>query len=377
MFQPIQSPPFKMSLVSCTAPVNMAVIKYWGKRDEKLILPLNDSLSLTLNQENLKSHTSVFISSDLKEDELWLNGKKQDISKERIQNVFVEIHRRATKNQNLLARIVSVNNFPTAAGLASSASGYCCLVFTMAQAYGVQGDLSVIARIGSGSACRSMFGGYAKWIKGEVEDGTDSKAVQVQPEKHWDDVQILVCVVSSKEKETSSTSGMYESAKTSKLLQERLGIVPQRMLEMEQAIKERDFETFANLTMLDSDSFHAVCADTTPKIVYLNNVSNRIITLIHAFNRVSKRVRAAYTYDAGPNACLFCLKKDLPELLSFVNFYFPRDGVKQEEVILGKEFQNFGEKMVNGIQDILKTTVGPGPLIVQDHLMNEKGDIKN
>lgn len=304
--------------------------------------------------------------------------RKEDTSKDRIQNVFTQIRKRATENQNLKARIVSVNNFPTAAGLASSASGYCNLVFTLAQAYKVEGDLTTIARVGSGSACRSMFGGYVKWIMGEKDDGSDSIAVQVQPETHWDDIQVLVCVVSSKQKETSSTSGMKESAKTSNLLKERVKIVPERIKTMEKSIKEKDFETFANLTMLDSDSFHAVCKDTTPSIVYLNDVSNSIISLVNAFNKTSKSTKLAYTFDAGPNACLFVLKKDLEEVLSLLAFHFPSEKllpkqVSQELKQVPKEFQDLIKVNPNGLQEILMTSVGPGPQIVNEHLIKEDG----
>jgi diphosphomevalonate decarboxylase len=300
--------------------------------------------------------------------------RKEDVSKERIQNVFTEIRKRATKNSNVLAKVVSVNNFPTAAGLASSASGYACLVYTLAQAYGVEGDLSVIARVGSGSACRSMFGGFVKWEMGTRDDGLDSRAVQVQPETHWEDMRVLVCVVSNKQKETSSTSGMMESGKTSKLLRERVHIVPKRMIIMEKAIKERDFTTFGNLMMLDSNDFHAVCADTTPQIFYLNEVSKRIIKLVNDYNEACKEVRVAFTFDAGPNACLFVLKQHLPELEELIKFYFPtKDGVESK---LSKDLQGLGDRMIGGLQDILLTSGGPGPQIVNDHLVDEKGNIK-
>lgn len=310
-------------------------------------------------------------------------NRKQDTSKDRVQNVLLEIRKRAKENKDLKAKIVSVNNFPTAAGLASSASGYCNLVFTLAQAYKVEGDLTTIARVGSGSACRSMYGGFVKWVMGEKTDGTDSIAVQVQPETHWDDIQILVCVVSSKQKETSSTAGMRESAKTSELLKKRVHIVPERIKTMEKAIKERDFETFANLTMIDSDDFHAVCKDTTPSIVYLNDVSNSIIKLVQGFNKVSKSTKVAYTFDAGPNACLFVLKKDLNHLLSILSYHFPNEKLLsknvQEEISkleIQNEFKDLIQVNQNGLQEILLTTVGPGPQIVSEHLIQENGEIK-
>eukprot|EP01080_Neovahlkampfia_damariscottae_P006443 gene6443-10450_t len=297
----------KKLLFTCTSPVNIAVIKYWGKRDEKLILPLNDSLSLTLHQKDLRSKTTVLLDKELKQDELWLNGEKQEINNQRIQNVLVEIRTRSTKNSNLKAKIVSENNFPTAAGLASSASGYCCLVYTLAQAYSVEGELSTIARIGSGSACRSMYGGFVKWCSGELENGTDSKAVQIKEESFWSEIQILVCIVNKEKKETSSTSGMKESVKTSELLKERVKFLPQRIKEIEEAISNKNFEKFGEITMKDSDNFHDICKDTKPSIVYLNDTSRKIINFVHAFNNFSGKIKIAYTFDAGPNAMLMKL----------------------------------------------------------------------
>jgi diphosphomevalonate decarboxylase len=121
--------------------------------------------------------------------------------------------------------ICSENNFPTAAGLASSASGFACLVYALAQLYGIQeqypGELSSIARVGSGSACRSLAGGFVKWEAGVKADGSDSLAVQVADEKHWPEMAILILVVSSHRKPIGSTDAMERSVQTSDLLKVR------------------------------------------------------------------------------------------------------------------------------------------------------------
>ncbi|KAL8159691.1 hypothetical protein V2J09_001228, partial [Rumex salicifolius] len=161
--------------------------------------------------------------------------------------------------KKLHVQIASYNNFPTAAGLA-------CLVFALAKLMNVKedhGQLSAIARQGSGSACRSLFGGFVKWEMGSNEDGSDSMAVQLADENHWDDLVILIAMVSSRQKETSSTSGMLDSVETSLLLKHRAEtIVPKPVRQMEEAIKNHDFPSFANLTCADSNQFHAVCLDT-------------------------------------------------------------------------------------------------------------------
>ena len=121
----------------------------------------------------------------------------------------------------------------------------------------------------------------------------------------------MVLVVSDKEKDTSSTSGMETSRLTSLLLQHRAShIVQQRLDEIEQAYLNKDFETFGRITMQDSNQFHAVCLDTYPPIFYMNDVSKSIIKLVHAFNEQMGKVVAAYTFDAGPNAVIYTLDEE-------------------------------------------------------------------
>jgi len=211
--------------------------------------------------------------------------------------------------------VVSENNFPTAAGLASSAAGFAALVRAIADLYQLPqgpGDLSKIARQGSGSACRSLFGDYVAWEIGtDDETGDDSYAVQVAPASHWPEMRAAILVVSDKKKSVSRTVGMQTAVKTSTLFKERAeSIVPLRMGLMKKAILERDFETFAELTMKDSNSFHAVCLDTTPPIFYLNDVSRNIIAVVEELNRVVRRKVAAYTFDAGPNAVIYYEKME-------------------------------------------------------------------
>lgn len=234
---------------------------------------------------------------------------------------------------DLPLHICSENNFPTAAGLASSASGFAALVATLASLYSLQptlstSDLSRIARQGSGSACRSLFGGFVAWQSGTSPDGSDSLAVEVAPKSHWPSLQALICVVSDAKKGTPSTAGMQQSVATSPLLQHRIkNVVPGRMVEMGKAIKAKDFDLFAEVTMNDSNNFHACALDTSPPIFYMNDTSRAIVQLIEEYNRSSieetgKR-RVAYTYDAGPNAVLYAEEKEVPTVLALVRHYFP------------------------------------------------------
>ncbi|CAL1604020.1 unnamed protein product [Knipowitschia caucasica] len=386
-------------MVTCTAPVNIAVIKYWGKRNEDLILPINSSLSVTLHQDQLKTTTTVAISRSFEEDRLWLNGNEEDISHPRLQSCLREIRRLARKRRNNVnpdfdaaalshkVHICSINNFPTAAGLASSAAGYACLVYTLARVFGVEGELSAIARQGSGSACRSMYGGFVQWVLGEQDNGKDSLAQQVVPESHWPELRVLVLVVSADRKPIGSTSGMQTSVKTSLLLKHRAQtIVPKRMTEMIEAVHQKDFSHFAELTMKDSNQFHATCLDTYPPIFYLNSVSQQIVNVVHRYNSHYGETRAGYTFDAGPNAVIFMLEQHVPEFVQVVQHVFPSEnnggkfikGLPVDDTFLSEELkQDIGlNPMPNRISYIISTKAGPGPCVVEDpsqHLLDFDG----
>ncbi|KJE94983.1 diphosphomevalonate decarboxylase [Capsaspora owczarzaki ATCC 30864] len=322
--------------VTCTAPVNIAVIKYWGKRDEELILPINSSLSGTLSQDQLHARTSVMARADFASDAIWLNGKQESIENPRLQNCLREIRKLAAAKQTHQqgaplptdkVHICSVNNFPTAAGLASSAAGYACLVYALAQLYKVGDSLAEVtklARVGSGSACRSIYGGWVRWVMGEAADGSDSIAEQVVDEHHWPEIEVLILVVSDHKKTTSSTAGMQTTVETSSLVKHRADkVVPQRMEDIQNAIRARDFETFGRITMQDSNQFHAVCLDTYPPITYLNDVSRGIIDMLTKYNAHKGKIQAAYTFDAGPNAVIYLPRENVNEVVNLVRHFFP------------------------------------------------------
>ncbi|XP_027575572.1 diphosphomevalonate decarboxylase [Pipra filicauda] len=388
-----------LAMATCTAPVNIAVIKYWGKRDTDLILPINSSLSVTLHQDQLKTTTTAAASRDFTEDRLWLNGAEVDVGHPRVQACLREVRRLARKRRGgsedtttlgLLSykvHVASENNFPTAAGLASSAAGYACLVSALARLYGVEDELSEVARRGSGSACRSMWGGFVQWQRGERPDGTDSLAHQVAPETHWPELRVLVLVVSGKKKPVASTAGMQTSVETSPLLKHRAEVVvPERLAQMIRHIRERDFEGFGQLTMQDSNQFHATCLDTFPPIFYLNDLSRHIIALAHRYNAHHGHIKVAYTFDAGPNAVIFTLADTVDEFVEVVRCSFPPTtngdqfvrGLPVGSAALPQELMAavVTEPVPGAVQYILHTKPGPGPQLVDDpsqHLLGADG----
>jgi diphosphomevalonate decarboxylase len=222
-----------------------------------------------------------------------------------------------------------------------------------------------------------MFGGFVKWEKGELADGSDSRAVQVAPETHWPELEALILVASAEKKETGSTDGMITSVRTSSLLAHRAKeVVPARLAEMEAAYLRRDFEAFGTLTMKDSNQFHATCLDTYPPIFYLNSVSHAVIALVHKYNDFHGRVRAAYTFDAGPNAVVFLQKEDVEGFLALVLLVFPpaegrTDFVNHGELAecaraaqppaeLLQRLESF-RRVPCAVTRVIHTTVGTGP----------------
>ncbi|XP_023936265.2 diphosphomevalonate decarboxylase [Bicyclus anynana] len=378
-------------IITITAPVNIAVIKYWGKRDEELILPLNDSVSATLDTNVMCAKTSVCARPDINENEIWLNKIKESFNNKRLQNCLNEIKRIARVQKSVdeeflswNVRIYSENNFPTAAGLASSAAGYACLVTALAILYKIKTDISTLARLGSGSACRSVYGGFVRWHAGVKPDGSDSIASQIANSLHWPDMRVIILVVADTKKHTSSSKGMQCSVATSELLQYRvLHSVPKRVDDICTAIQKRDFAKFAEITMKDSNQFHAVCLDTYPPCVYMRDISHSIVEVIHRYNEICGEVKVAYTFDAGPNACLYLLEKDVPEIISLIKQVFP---TSNPEFIKGLSTQESQDRdFLNQFpikpfeKDLLKyliyTKVGDGLQEITDgsHLLDING----
>lgn len=339
--------PIYMATVS--APTNIACIKYWGKASVEYNTPINSSVSVTLDQSDLCATTTASASLSYTEDKLWLNGIEENPNKrfyaclnqvralasDKIDPETGDVIVSADQWKQMKVHVSSYNTFPTAAGLASSAAGYAALVSAFKELFHAKesfpGEFTTIARQGSGSACRSLYGGFVAWRKGSAEDGwKNSFAEQVCDENHWSEIRALILVVSDEKKTTSSTKGMSNSVSTSRLLQHRAEcVVDERMEQIEAAYHQKDFPTFAKLTMADSNQFHATCLDTYPPIFYMNDVSKQIINLIHCYNDYTGEIRAGYTFDAGPNAVIYTLEKYSVEVTALMLHWFPSINMKE------------------------------------------------
>lgn len=364
-------------------------------------LPTNSSISVTLSQDDLRTLTSVATSEEFKQDKLWLNGKEESLNSERTQNCLKDLRslrQELEQSDSSLPKIsswglhiVSENNFPTAAGLASSAAGFSALVVAIAKLYKLPqstSEISKIARKGSGSACRSLFGGYVAWEMGDAQDGSDSKAVEVAPLSHWSNLKAAILVVSADKKDTPSTSGMQTTVKTSDLFQWRIKeVVPKRFEEMKKSIIDKNFPVFAELTMKDSNSFHSTCLDSYPPIFYLNDTSKKIIKLVHSINEFYGETIAAYTFDAGPNAVIYYEDFNESKILSFLYQLFDKvEGwskkFSQDELNkFSTEFNSNSSKiqfqlddeLYKGVSRIILTKVGDGPQDTNESLVGADG----
>jgi diphosphomevalonate decarboxylase len=356
---------------------------------------------VTLSQADLRTHTTASCSPSYSgADSLLLNGSPQDVTGARTQACFRELRtlRQALEVSDSSLpplstyplKIVSENNFPTAAGLASSAAGFAALVRAIANLYELPASptaLSKIARQGSGSACRSLFGGYVGWEKGTEADGSDSMAYEVATASHWPTMRAVILVVSAAKKGVSSTTGMQTTVATSSLFPARANeTVPRRMKEMEAAIKARDFETFARVTMKDSNSFHATCLDTEPPIFYLNDVSRAAIKIVEGINAAAGKMIAAYTFDAGPNAVIYYEEEHEKEVAGLFKAMLgekegwegARGGKMEANAEALKEAENEAGVAVTGLKEgvsrVILTGVGEGPIKTEESLIDEKGE---
>ena len=348
--------------------INIALIKYWGKEDEELITPLNNSISLTLDTNTFYTETKVTIKQtcevkdNTKENDISLiiNGKPSNITK-RIKNIFkkfLSMDNQICKELSLSKidiKIESINTFPISSGCASSASSMAALVLAITSALKLENiisktELTKIARLGSGSACRSIFGGICEWEKGNKDD---SMAVQLYEKNYWD-LGIKLIIVSQKEKDVSSSLGMKITKETSELFKYRINyIVKQNLENIKKCLKEKDFNNFAEIIIKDSNNFHACCRDSYPSINYLNEESDFIMKIVMSLNKIYGKNICAYTFDAGSNAFLIYEMINKTIIDDFFNFILGFSNINISDLIKNIKIEN-SESNINEINKLIE-----------------------
>ena len=293
------------SSATARANANIALVKYWGKRagDPGRNLPAVGSFSITL--DGLATTTRVAIEPGLKLDEYRRGGEPRPQEAQRVVGFMDRVRRLAGSNS--FARIDTDNNFPTGAGLASSASGFAALARAATAAYGIEIDgreLSMLARDGSGSAARSIFGGFVSWHRGDASDGHDSYADPVFPPEHWP-LRVLVAVTDEAAKATGSTDGMRLTQQTSPYFAQWLEGQDVDLAEAKAAVAERDFERLADISEFSCLKMHASAQAARPGIVYWNAAT---VAAMHAVRTLrASGVPVFFTIDAGPQVKAVCL----------------------------------------------------------------------
>lgn len=290
---------------TATANANIAFIKYWGNCEAETRIPANGSISMNLG--GLETRTSVKFDSDLDSDHLTLNGEvAQKYALDRVSAFMSLVRDLSGFRHNAL--IESQNNFPMGAGIASSASAFAALALAASAAAGLTLDeaaLSRLARKGSGSACRSIPGGYVEW----QADGCDpdSGAASIAPPEYWD-LRDCVAIVHRGHKSVGSTEG-HALAYTSPFQGVRVAGAPQRLVQCRNAILARDFQAFAEVVELDNHMMHAVMMTSTPPLLYWQPATLTIMGAVESWR--GEGIAACYTIDAGPNVHVICEKENL------------------------------------------------------------------
>jgi diphosphomevalonate decarboxylase len=280
---------------------NIALAKYWGKADAARNLPAVPSLSLTL--AGMRTTTEVSFSAELAADELWLAGQPQPGKPlERASKLLGQV--RTLAGVSTFARVRSHNDFPTASGLASSASGFAALALAAVTALGLELPLervTALARAASASAARSLYGGYVELL------ASAEHATRVAPPEHWP-LTMLVAVTSEAAKDTGSTDGMQHTARTSPYYSSWVTDAPRLFAEVKAAVLAKDFERLAPAVEQSALAMHASMLAASPALIYFRPATLAVIEAVRDLRRTG--TAACFTIDAGPHVKVLVQPKD-------------------------------------------------------------------
>jgi len=301
--------------VTAFAGTNIALVKYWGKRDAALNLPATGSLSLTLDR--LGTRTTVHFDGHGDAgatDRIVMNGAPADAATAARVSAFLD-RVRARAGSSARAFVTTENGVPTASGLASSASGFAALAIAATRAAGLTlppDELSVLARLGSGSAARSIFGGFVEMARGERADGSDAVA-HALPEPGPDgagwDLRLVVAITASGPKAMGSTAAMTHTARTSPFHDAWIAAVPGDLAAARAAIAARDLPALGAVAERSALRMHASAMAADPAIIYWNPATLAAIAGVRALR--AQGTPAFFTIDAGPHVKALCRAADV------------------------------------------------------------------
>jgi diphosphomevalonate decarboxylase len=324
--------------VTAQACANIAFIKYWGRRDHALRLPLNGSISMNLDAT--RTTTTVEFDPALDTDRVAIQGEPaNELAARRVSRHLDRVREMAGITTR--ACVVSINGFPMGTGIASSASAFAALTLAACAAAGVSLDeraLSILARLGSGSACRSIPAGFVEWHAGA--DSESSYAETIAPPEHWD-LRDLIAIVQTEHKDVGSTAGQT-LIDTSPFNAARIEAAERGLPVVRRAILECDFETFGEETELEALRMHAVALTTRPSVIYWQPETVRIMQAVRAWR--DEGLPAYFTIDAGANVHVLCQGADA-------------DAVEERL------------RAIEGVRQILSNRPGPATHLIDEHLV--------
>lgn len=285
---------------------NIALVKYWGKGDEKLRLPVNSSAAITLDA--IFTTTTVEFSDQYAKDTIEIDG--DSFSAEENARVVEHLDRvRALAKIQTKAKVITKNNFPKGVGAASSASGFAALSVAAAKAAGLnlsEKELSMLAREGSGSASRSIPGGFTVWNKGESSE--TSFAERIPHPEEWDIAVLLVFVGELNQKKVGSTEGM-RLASTSPYFIEAVTQAQKNIERLHTALDTANWNLLGQVTEDECYRLHTICMTSTPNILYWRGTTVDIFQTLYTLRE--KNIHAFFTVDAGPHVHVVCKKEDV------------------------------------------------------------------
>lgn len=309
--------------VAYRAHTNIALIKYWGKRNKELFLPMTSSLSLTLDA--FYTETKVLFDRNLKQNLFILNDQIQDQKEVDKISRFVDLFRsRSPLKSQTPVRIESTNHVPTAAGLASSASAFSALGLCLNDLFELNLDsqaLSTLVRQGSGSATRSLYGGFVIWHKGQADDSDSSYSEAFAP-ADWD-IHMLVVTVNKSAKKISSRVGMEASIQTSPFYKLWPEEVAKDLEAMKLAIKHKDFIHLGQIAEHNAMKMHATSLAADPSFTYFEPDSLKAMATVR--NLRDQGIPCYFTMDAGPNVKILCQKESVPAIRAALSKDFSDD----------------------------------------------------
>ena len=313
--------PVNPSSVSYRAHTNIALIKYWGKRNKELFLPMTSSLSITLDA--FYTETRLSFRPDLQNDQFILNGQVQSSQETNKISRFIDLFRQESSHRDFV-QIDSHNYVPTAAGLASSASAFAALGLCLNDLFQLHLDqktLSTYVRQGSGSATRSLYGGFVIWHEGQGDDSQSSYSEPFAP-ADWD-IHMLVVAVNKSAKKISSRIGMEQTVQTSPFYKLWPQEVAKDMAQMQDAIRNKNFDLLGRTAEHNAMKMHATSLAANPSFTYFQPDSLIAMDIVGQLRQ--EGIPCYFTMDAGPNLKILCQKASVPAICSAFLTHFQED----------------------------------------------------